>query len=129
MANFTGSWARAAGLPMPDAVNPMGQPSENPAGTGAGPMTGSLRPKPNPQAGLGQAQPQAGLGRMVDNMMSGLFGGSAKGSGRKALQALLQKKAAPSRPAAAPAQAAGLSTPSRSERASKLFAIGAGLTD
>jgi hypothetical protein len=113
MQNFTGSWARAAGLPMPGAKNPMAQPGAG-DGSGGGQMIGSLRPKPNPQAGLNEAKP---AGSPINTMMQSFM-----------YQMMGMK---PPKPKAKPAvPAAGLtSAPSRSERASKLFAIGAGLMD
>lgn len=116
MQNFTGSWARAAGQPMPGAVNPMKQPGAG-DGSGGGQMIGSLRPKPNPNAGLNEARPAGspmnGMLQMFMNQMMGIKTPKPK-----------PKPVAP---------AAGLtdpnSTPNRMDRASKLFSIGAGLMD
>lgn len=116
MQNFTGSWARAAGQPMPGAVAPMAQPGAG-DGSGGGQMIGSLRPKPNPQAGLNEAKP---AGNSMQGMMS-MF-----------MNQMMGMK--PPKPKPKPvAPAAGLadpnSTPNRMDRASKLFSIGAGLMD
>jgi hypothetical protein len=116
MQNFTGSWARAAGQPMPGAVNPMKQPGAG-DGSGGGQMIGSLRPKPNPNAGLNEPKPKSGW---IDGVL-GMF-----------MNQMMGIKSKP-KPKAAPAPAAGLtdpsSTPNRMDRASKLFSIGAGLMD
>lgn len=118
MQNFTGSWARAAGQPMPGAVAPMAQPGAG-DGSGGGQMIGSLRPKPNPQAGLNEAKP---AGNPMQSMMS-MFMNQMMGIKPS------QRKPAP-KPAA---PAAGLddpnSTKNRMGRASSLFAMGAGLMD
>lgn len=115
MQNFTGSWARAAGQPMPGAANPMGQPGAG-DGSGGGQMIGSLRPKPNPQAGLNEKPKTPPMNGMLQSFMYQMLG-------------MKPPKPKP----AAPAPAAGLadpnSTPNRMDRASKLFAIGAGLMD
>lgn len=117
MQNFTGSWARAAGQPMPGAQPPMAQPGAG-DGSGGGQMVGSLRPKPNPQAGLNEAKPKNGWTNGIMSMfMNQMMGIKTP-----------KKKAAP-----APVPAAGLndpnSTQNRMGRASNLLAIGAGLMD
>ena len=128
MQNFTGSWARAASQPMPGAVNPMGQPGAG-DGTGGGPSIGSLRPKPNPNAGLNEPQVPKVNG-MLDAIMRHMLGksynvgrpGSQKMAGLSSLPIFGQKQtqggSAPVRP-----------EDTRAGRASSLFAIGAGLMD
>ena len=113
MLNFTGSWARAANPGMPAAVNPMGQPGAG-DGTGGGQMIGSLRPKPNPQAGLNEAPKTSPMNGMLQSFMYQMLG------------------IKPPKPKAKPvAPAAGLaeSRTDRMDRAQRLMNIGAGLMD
>jgi hypothetical protein len=101
---------------MPGAVNPMSQPGAG-DGSGGGQMIGSLRPKPNPQAGLNEAKP-------AGNPMNGML--------QSFMYQMMGMKPPKPKPAA-PAPAAGLddpnSTKNRMGRASSLLSIGAGLMD
>jgi hypothetical protein len=74
-------------------------------------MIGSLRPKPNPQAGLGAAPKASPMQGLMQSFMYQMMGMK------------------PPKPKAKPAAPAAGLEPTRSERASKLFAIGAGLMD
>lgn len=114
MQNFTGSWARAASQPGPGVQPTMPAPGAG-DGTGGGPTIGSLRPKPNPQAGLNEKPKTSPMNAMLQSFMYQMLG-------------MKPPKPKPE----APAPAAGLQDmrgPARAERASKLFSIGAGLMD
>lgn len=123
MQNFTGSWARAASQPMPGAVNPMMQ-----SGVGPGPTVGSLRPKPNPQAGLNEKPTEGWSNSALGMLINQMLGKSAPKQnpvfGQSWLRTQMQK---PSAPANAPAAGLAEDRADRMDRASKLMSIGAGL--
>jgi hypothetical protein len=106
MQNFTGSWARAASQPMPQA-------GLTPPTAGGPPVMGSsLRPQPNPQAGLNEKPKTSPMNGMLQSFMYQMLG---------------MKPPKPKAQAAAPAAPAARQ--GQMDRASRLFEIGAGLMD